>query len=301
LLPISIGCNTNVTVLVKQARTLLTFLLLGCAFSWLIIASATDAMLLTNAPAALLPHLTVPLPSAAFFRFMPLLLLGLFVYFHLHLHRLWEELAELPAVFPDGHSLGRTVYPWLLLGLVRSHVWCLRPLRPSLTRLQSGLAIALTWWLVPASLTRFWVRYLPCRDWVVTTWHITLRVLAIGFTILFAFACHGLFSLISFGALTAIPPHLPLAGQRLNHTDMAPTMHALRQLAPRFLTLMHASPFAMLAEVDVSTRPVPMPEDRGGVWTRSKAPICWGVISGMPMRRGRFWLRIGQDEEMLHI
>ena len=45
---------THVTVLIKQARKLLTFLVLGCAFSWLIIASATDARLLTNAPAALL-------------------------------------------------------------------------------------------------------------------------------------------------------------------------------------------------------------------------------------------------------
>jgi hypothetical protein len=78
--------------------------------------------------------------------------------------------------------------------------------------------------------------------------------------ILFTFACHGLFSLISFGALTGIPPHLLLADQRQNHTGMAPAVQALRQFVPRLLTRMHASPFAMLADVDVSTRPAPMPK-----------------------------------------
>jgi uncharacterized protein YjbI with pentapeptide repeats len=278
---------TNVTVLVKQARKLLTLLVLGCAFSWLIIASATDARLLTNAPAALLPHLIVPLPSAAFFHVMPLLLLGLFIYFHLHLHRLWEELAELPAVFPDGRSLDRTAYPWLLLGLVRGHVRRLRTLRPPLSRLQSSLAIVLAWWLVPASLLLFWIRYLPCQDWVVTTWHITLLVIAIGFAmlfqslartmlrgrtirrfqhgavaLLFAFACHVVFSLLSFGALTGIPPHLPLDGQTQSQTDAATTL-TLRQLVPRLLGLIGASPFATLAEVDVSTKLAPLAADGG--------------------------------------
>ena len=307
---------TNVTVLVKQARTLLTLLLLGCAFSWLIIAAATDAMLLTNAPAALLPHHTVPLPSATFFRFMPLLLLVLFVHFHLHLHRLWEELAELPAVFPDGRPLDRTAYPWLLLGLVRSHVWHLRALRPSpLSRLQSSLAIVMAWWLVPASLTLFWIRYLPCQDWVVTTWHVTLLVMAIGFAMLFqslaramlrgrvmrrfqhgavallcAFACHGVFSLISFGALTGIPPHLP-AAQTLNQTDTTPTMHALRQLVPRLLTLMQASPFATLAAVDVSTRLAPMPEDGGGHLDKFKGANLLGRNLRYANAAGAFFVR----------
>jgi uncharacterized protein YjbI with pentapeptide repeats len=292
---------THVTVLIKQARKLLTFLVLGCAFSWLIIASATDARLLTNAPAALLAHLTVPLPSATFFHVMPLLLLGLFVYFHLHLHRLWEELAELPAVFPDGRPLDRTAYPWLLLGLVRSHVRRLQTLRPPLSRLQSSLAIVLAWWLVPALLLLFWIRYLPCQDWVVTTWHITLLVTAIGFAmlfqglartmlrgrtirrfqhgavaLLFAFACHVVFSLLSFGALTGMPPHLPLAGQTQSQTDAAPTIHALRQLVPRLLKLIDVSPFATLAEVDVSTKLAPLAADGEGSLNQVKGANLLG-------------------------
>ena len=292
---------THVTVLVKQARKLLTLLVLGCAFPWLIIASATDARLLTNAPAALLPHLTVPLPSATFFHVMPLLLLGLFVYFHLYLHRLWEELAELPAVFPDGRPLDRTAYPWLLLGLVRSHVRRLQTLRPPLSRLQSSLAIVLAWWLVPASLLLFWIRYLPCQDWVVTTWHITLLVIAIGFAMLFqglvrtmlrgrtirrfqhgavallcAFACHVVFSLLSFGALTGIPPHPPLAGQTQNQTDAAPTIHALRQIVPRLLRLIDASPFATLADVDVSTKLSPLAADGEGSLNQVKGANLLG-------------------------
>jgi hypothetical protein len=71
-------------------------------------------------------------------------------------------------------------------------------------------------------------------------------------------------AILTAGTLTGLPPHLPLTGQRLNHTPTTPTLHALRQLVPRLLTRMHVSPFATLAEVDVSTRPVPMPEDGGG-------------------------------------
>jgi Pentapeptide repeats (8 copies) len=176
---------TTVKVLVKQSRKLLTLLCLGCACAWLVLASTTDAMLLTNASAALLPHLSIPIPSQTFARVMPVLLLGLFIYLHLHLHRLWAEFAELPAVFPDGRSLDKTAYPWFFHSIVGAHVWCLRLHRPPLSRLCTVLTIGLAWWLVPGTLALFWIRYLPAHDWLVTILHMTLLVASIGLAIFF--------------------------------------------------------------------------------------------------------------------
>lgn len=36
---------------------------------------------------------------------------------------MWEGIARLPAVFPDGTSIDRKIKPWLITGIVRSHIW----------------------------------------------------------------------------------------------------------------------------------------------------------------------------------
>ncbi len=59
---------------------------------------------------------------AHFYLFAPFLLVGLYTYFHLYLQRLWESLADLPAIFPDGTPLDKKADPWLLIGLVRAHL-----------------------------------------------------------------------------------------------------------------------------------------------------------------------------------
>ena len=274
---------TTVKVLVQQSRKLLTLLCFGCACAWLVLASTTDARLLTNASIALLPHLSIPIPSQTFARVIPMLLLGLFLYLHLHLHRLWEELAELPAVFPDGRPLDKTAYPWFFHSIVRAHVWCLRVHRPPLSRLCTVLTIGLAWWLVPGTLALFWIRYLPGHDWLVTVLHMTLLVASIGLAIFFqglaramlrghvirrfqhgtlallvAFACDAILSFISFGALTGIPPYRPPASQMQDVAAAGPMSHILRQLVSRLLTLIGASPFANFVEAEVSTSLTPM-------------------------------------------
>ncbi len=96
-------------------------MLLGCAYAWLTIATTTDARLLTNSASSPLPIIGTDIPIAWFYWAAPVLLLGLYSYFHLYLQRLWEGLSELPAVFPDGKALHKNAYPWLLNGLVRAH------------------------------------------------------------------------------------------------------------------------------------------------------------------------------------
>lgn len=284
-----------------QARRLLMIGLLGCLASWLCIGFTTDAMIVTNAPIALFPDLAVPVPSAIFYRVMPILLLGLFIYLHLHLQRLWEELAGLPAVFPDGRTLDRVVHPWLLNSQIRLYSSRLREQHVPLSRLQTAAGTLMAWWLIPLSLLLFWVRYLPRQHWGVTLLHIATLVIGLAFMVLFrnlarqtlrggpvrryrhgaaavmtALLSNVLLSLISLGALTGVPPDLyrdqvasGASSPQLAETDM-------RRLVPFVLTLLGASPFADLVEVDVSRRPAQSPD----------ATALLELVHGAPLKQG---------------
>lgn len=89
----------------------------------------------------------------------PVVLTLLFAYFHVSLQRVWELLADLPAVFPDGVPLDKRAYPWLLSGLVRSRLTLLKRQPPPLTFLQSGISSLLAYGLVPITLMVCWTRY----------------------------------------------------------------------------------------------------------------------------------------------
>ncbi len=169
----------NIEEASKNARKIFITTLLGCVYSWLTIATTTDARLLTNSSSSPLPIIQAPVPIAGFYCAAPVLLLCIFVYLHLYLQRLWESLAEMPAVFPDGQPLDKKAYPWLLTGLVRAHFKLLRKDRPRFSRLQTFISVLLSWWLGPFTLLLFWWRYLPRRDdWL---WlHAALVVMAIG-------------------------------------------------------------------------------------------------------------------------
>lgn len=158
----------------KNASSLFIAMLAACIYAILTIASTTDSALLTNSASSPLPIVQTVIPIVGFYIVAPLLIVALYIYFHLSLQRLWEQLADQPAVLPDGKTLDKCVYPWLLNGLVQSYFHRLGKQRPSLSRLQAGLSFALAWWFVPVTLILFWARYLPRLDWNVTLLHILL-------------------------------------------------------------------------------------------------------------------------------
>ena len=92
----------------------------------------------------------------------PVVLVAIYLYFHFYLQMMWDELAQLPAVFPDGKPLHQKSYPWLANDLVRSHFYRLRPCRPLLCRLEYGLSVFFGWFLIPLTLLAYWERFL-CR------------------------------------------------------------------------------------------------------------------------------------------
>src|SRR4029077_13508339 len=104
--------------------------------SWLTIGSTKDAALLTDSTTSPLPLIATSIPIVSFYVIAPILLVLVYAYFHISLHRLWELLADLPAVFTDGGPLDKRAYPWLLVGVVRSRLRILRTQRPPLADLQ---------------------------------------------------------------------------------------------------------------------------------------------------------------------
>jgi uncharacterized protein YjbI with pentapeptide repeats len=160
-----------------RARALFLSAIAACLYSWLTIATTTDAALITNTGSTPLPIIQTQIPIAWFYWVAPGILLALFFYLHLYLQRLWEALASLPAVFPSGRTLYEEAYPWLLSSLVLAFVPNLKHHRPIFWCLQVALSMLAAWVLVPFTIFGYWARYLPRHDLLGTN-VITLALVA---------------------------------------------------------------------------------------------------------------------------
>ena len=174
---------SNIAEASKNAAHVFITMLAACVLSWLTVASTTDVGLITNTPTSTLPVIGTVLPIVGFYVAAPILLLAVYVYFHITLARLWEGLTALPAVFPDGRRLDQVAYPWLLNGLVCLYFYRLRDKnkRPPFAWSQFFLALMLAWGLVPLTISLLYLRYLTRQDWPVTLENIVLLALAAGF------------------------------------------------------------------------------------------------------------------------
>jgi len=93
---------THIEEISKKASKLFISILLGCVYAWLTIFTTTDVRLFTKSTSTPLPIIQTEIRIAVFYWAAPLILLSLFIWFQLYLQRLWERMAEHPAVFPDG-------------------------------------------------------------------------------------------------------------------------------------------------------------------------------------------------------
>ena len=139
----------------------------------LLIVFTTDVRLLLNSSALPLSRLTTILPMTGLYLGGPLVLLALSLRFHFLLLRLWGSMAALPAVFPDGQTLERDG-PWYLMGLVRRHFRWQGDTKSPMTAFETVLSTVLAYWIVPATLFLFWVRYLARQDFRGTLLHVVL-------------------------------------------------------------------------------------------------------------------------------
>jgi uncharacterized protein YjbI with pentapeptide repeats len=139
----------------------------------LLIAFTTDLRLLLNTSALPFSRLTTILPMSGLYLGGPLVLLALSLRFHFLLLRLWGSMAALPAVFPDGQTLERDG-PWYLMGLVRRHFRWQGDTKSPMTAFETVLSTVLAYWIVPATLFLFWVRYLARQDFRGTLLHVVV-------------------------------------------------------------------------------------------------------------------------------
>ncbi|MDH5757628.1 MAG: pentapeptide repeat-containing protein, partial [Nitrospinota bacterium] len=192
----------------KNARTIFLSILAACVYSWLTLATTTDADLILGSSSLQLPVVQANVPVIGFFIAAPILLLSLYIYLHLYLKHLWESLATLPAVFPDGRTIDKVVYPWLLNSLVLlsfkrlkgnppQFIWSFSKFRSFLVEyikyffsedprsplwtLQVILSIVTAWMVVPITLGYFWFRYLTRHDEVFSLAHSGFIAIAVGF------------------------------------------------------------------------------------------------------------------------
>jgi len=143
-----------------------------------LIAFTTDVRLLLNSSAVPSVRLGNVLPMTGLYLGGPLVLLVLSLRFHFLLLRLWGSMAALPAVFPDGQTLEKDG-PWYLMGLVRRHFRWQGETKSAMTAFETVLSTLLAYWIVPATMFFFWLRYLPKQDFRGTLLHVFLITLSV--------------------------------------------------------------------------------------------------------------------------
>lgn len=162
-----------------NARKPFLAILLGCLYSWIIIASTKDEELIQSAVSSSLPILDVKIPIEGFYFVAPLLLVLLFAYLHVYMQRLWELISRLPSIFPDGRYLDQAIYPWVLTGVIRRYLPFVKTEKRRLEYLESLIASFLLWGVVPLTVIMFWIRYLPRHEMALTRIHVVLLVLSV--------------------------------------------------------------------------------------------------------------------------
>jgi len=157
-LPKDIG-NFNTLNLIeeasKSARKIFYALIIVCAFSWLIIVKTTDVGLFTNTSSMHLPIVGDQFLTQPLYMFVPLILISLYLFFHLYMQRNWESMGTLPAIFPDGISLPKKLHRWFLNCFVRRNFRILKKNRSITAKLEEESAIIIGWWAVPVTLMEF--------------------------------------------------------------------------------------------------------------------------------------------------
>jgi uncharacterized protein YjbI with pentapeptide repeats len=134
--------------------------------SWLIIWRTRDTQLVTDS--SLIPFLhsrgaAAALPTAELYLMLPVALLCLYVLLHFHLQRVWDAVQELPAIFPDGRTLGDD-QPGVISGLMRAHFRWMNPESSSSNVTERSLWLLAAYWTAPLTLLLFWARYLTRQE-----------------------------------------------------------------------------------------------------------------------------------------
>ena len=98
----------------KNARTTWFALIGVLLFSTIAIGGVADRDFFTYASSVQLPLVGVSVPVVGFFYAGPVIVLGLYTYFHLYLIKLWRALSWVGSEAAPGLPLDDVAYPWLI-------------------------------------------------------------------------------------------------------------------------------------------------------------------------------------------
>jgi uncharacterized protein YjbI with pentapeptide repeats len=168
----------------KASRTAMQFftaLMAISAVSALMIWQTRDLQLLTDSSIFRFLHsrAAAALPSAQVYLIAPVVLFIVYLVLQFHLQTLWDAVLQLPAVFPDGAEIGQDS-PRIIRALLRAHFRWMNKDAPSTRTIERMLALALAYWVAPATLLLFWARYLTLQDLHGTVLHELLVAVAFG-------------------------------------------------------------------------------------------------------------------------
>lgn len=262
-----------------RAGWLMALMLLLNGLVSLRIFTTPDYQLLRNSSALPFTALQTTLPFIPFYLFGPVVILSLYLCFHLYMQRLWDGIAQLPAIFPDGRRLDACL-PWFARWTARFHFKWLRISRSPLAFLEGAIAIGVLYWIAPATLLLFWARYLTLEDLRGTMLHILIVAAAVAAALNFPRMAGRAFALETPRArmeptpsairmiwiLRTAPLGIGLALFVLSigtfvgvpHDYRAPAgspAPGIKAWAPDVLWTFGYNPFAQLTEADVSAKP----------------------------------------------
>jgi uncharacterized protein YjbI with pentapeptide repeats len=307
-LPSQIAQFPALAVFQTASRTALRFfsaMMTLSVLSAIAVWKTKDIQLVTDS--AILPFLHSPkaaaaLPSAEIFLIAPVVLFLIYLAFLAQVQRIWGAALELPAVFPDGSSLGEKE-SGIILGLLRAHFRWMNHDAPSNRALETTVSMLAAYWIVPAMLFLFWARYLTVQEIHGTILHELLAAISAGVALHATFKVgrpqetwtlkRSLASRLGDWMRTARPPVLvgvslaiatffsfgTIAGAPHDHSR-APQYGAanIRRWAPTVFWGVGYDPFADLTEAQISTPPAG--------WNWSDETV--GSVRGVKLNDPRF-------------
>jgi uncharacterized protein YjbI with pentapeptide repeats len=150
----------------RRARAYFKAVTGASILSWLMIWRTKDIQLVTDSSIFSFLHSRAAasaLPTAELYLIFPVALLSLYVLLHFQLLRMWDSVQELPAIFPDGRTLGDD-QPGVITGLLRAHFRWMNP-EPSTSNVtERSLWQLAVYWVTPLTLLLFWARYLTRQE-----------------------------------------------------------------------------------------------------------------------------------------
>lgn len=164
----------------KSLSVHLITLFLACLYSWIAIGSTTDIDLLHDAKSIFFPLLEMSLPTVGFYYISPLVLLVITLAFNFQLSLYWQRLSCLPSYFPDGSVITLKTFPTLIDNMVEQYFPLVKKNHNTFDKkVKLYLTLMVLFFVSPATLIGYWLRYIPRHDYVGSILHSSTIIICI--------------------------------------------------------------------------------------------------------------------------